>query len=145
MPQQDRWAIAHAEEDGMPILFRYRNQAPVKDTTQFPFLVSILWIYEGDADTGMPGNEVLREMERFEDALDSIDDSSAGFLMVAVTGNDRREWIWYTSDTNRFMALLNAALKGRPKFPLDLSASEDPAWLTYLTIRESSNRRGTDQ
>jgi hypothetical protein len=145
MTQQDRWAIAHAEEDGMPILFRYRNESPVKDTAELPFLVSILWIYDGDATTGMPDNQVLGEMERFEDALDSIDGSGAGFLMVAVTGNDRREWIWYTSDPNRFMSFLNAALKGRPKFPLDLSASEDPAWLTYLTIREASNRRGTDQ
>jgi len=140
MPRQDRWAIAHAEEDGMPILFRYRNESPVKETAQFPFLVSILWIYDGDATTGMPDNQVLGEMERFEDALDSIDDSGAGFLMVAVTGNNRREWIWYTDDTMHFMARLNAALRGRPKFPLDLSASEDPAWLTYLAIRDASSR-----
>src|SRR5882672_3374519 len=128
MPPRDRWAIAHAEEDGMPLLFRYRNELPVKDTAQCPFLVSMLWIYDGEATTGMPDNEVLGQMERFEDVLDSIDNSAAGFLMVAVTGNNRREWIWYTANTARFMALLNNAMQGRPKFPLDLSASEDPGW-----------------
>jgi hypothetical protein len=141
MPGQDRWAIAHAEEDGMPILFRYRNAPPVKDTAQFPFLISILWIYDGDAHAGMPDNDVLGEMERFEDVLDFIDDARGGFLMVAVTGNNRREWIFYTDDTTHFMSLLNANLPGRPKFPLDLSASEDPQWLTYLTIREATSPR----
>jgi|SRR5712691_2134935 len=139
MARHDRWAIAHAEEDGVPMLFRYRNDLPVKDTAQFPLLVSILWEYDGSGSTGMPNNEVLAQMERFEDAVDPIDDSGAAFLMVVVTGNNRREWIWYTGDTTRFASLLNRTLRGRPKFPLDLSASEDPGWLTYLAIREASN------
>lgn len=123
----------------MPMLFRYRNDLPVKDTAQFPLLVSMLWEYDGTESTGMPDNEVLAKMERLEDAIDSIDDAQAAFLMVVVTGNNRREWIWYTDDTTRFALLLNKTLRGRPKFPLDLSASEDPGWRTYLGIREASN------
>ena len=136
MPRQDRWTIAHAEEDGMALLFRYRNEIPVKDPAGFPYVLSIVWEYDGDQNLGMPADETLAQMERLEDSLDSIDDRDA-LLMVVVTGNNRREWIWYVDDTSKYMSLLNQALRGKPKFPIDFSASEDPAWLTYLSIREA--------
>ena|SRR5438094_6333980 len=139
MFEDDRWAVAQAEEDGLPLLFRYRQNVPVKDTTRFPYLISILWNYDGNKEGGMPDDATLAEMDRVEDALDPIDQSGEAFLMVAVTGNNRREWIWYTDDKAKYMSLVNRALPKNTKFPLDFSASEDPAWTTYLSIREASS------
>ncbi len=131
--------MSHAEEDGMPVLFRYRSDSPVKDTARFPYLVSILWQYDGSRNGGMPDDQTLGQMNRVEDALDPIDDSGEAFLMVAVTGNNRREWIWYTNDRDRYMALANRAIPRHPKFPIDFATSEDPSWLTYQSIRDASN------
>jgi hypothetical protein len=139
MAQKDRWAISHAEEDGVPVLFRYRNDLPVKDTTKFPYLVSILWQYDGSQNGGMPDEMTLAHINRVEDALDAIDASGEAFLMVAVTGNNRREWIWYTDDRDRYMALVNRVMPKQARFPLDFATSEDPSWLTYLSIRDASN------
>jgi hypothetical protein len=142
MARDDRWAIAHAEEDGMPVLFRYRSDLPVKDTAQFPYLISVLWQYDGSKNGGMPDDQTLAQMDRVEDALDSIDESGEAFLMVAVTGNNRREWIWYTHNRERYMGLVNRVMPRQSRFPLDFATSEDPTWLTYLSIRDASNPSG---
>ncbi len=118
MEQEEQWAILEAEEDGVPLLFRFRTAIPVGDTTAFPFLISILWTYDGKRNEGMHSGEA--------------------FLMVAVTGNNRREWIWYTDDRARYMALVNKALPRQTKFPLDFATSEDPSWQTYRSIRDAS-------
>jgi len=138
MEQEEQWAILEAEEDGVPLLFRFRTAIPVGDTTAFPFLISILWTYDGKRNEGMPDDGTLAMMDRVEDALDWVDDSGEAFLMVAVTGNNRREWIWYTDDRARYMALVNKALPRQTKFPLDFATSEDPSWQTYRSIRDAS-------
>ena len=139
MGQEDQWAILEAEEDGAPLLFRFRSAIPVADTAAFPFLISILWIYDGKQNEGMPDDGTLAMMDRVEDALDYVDASGEAFLMVVVTGNNRREWIWYTSDRQRYMALVNRAMPKQQKFPLDFATSEDPGWQTYRSIRDASN------
>jgi hypothetical protein len=139
MAQQDQWAILEAEEDGVPLLFRFRTNIPVADTNAFPFLISIMWIYDGKRNEGMPDDGTLAMMDRVEDALDWVDDSGEAFLMVVVTGNNRREWIWYTSDRQRYMALVNKAMPRQPKFPLDFATSEDASWQTYRSIRDAAN------
>jgi len=139
MAQHDQWAMLEAEEDGAPLLFRFRSSIPVRDTNEFPFLISILWIFDGDRNGGMPDDKTLAMMDRVEDALDAVDNSGAAFLMVVVTGNNRREWIWYTNSRERYMALVNRALPRQQKFPLDFATSEDPSWGTYRSIRDASN------
>jgi len=138
MDAEDRWAMSHAEEDGQPVLLRFRSGLPVKETTRFPFLISILWIYDGSKNGGMPDDRTLAMMDRVEDSLDWIDESGEAFLMVAVTGNNRREWIWYTNNRERYMALVNRSLPRQTKFPIDFTTSEDPSWLTYKSIRDAS-------
>ena len=138
MGAEDRWAMSHAEEDGQPVLLRFRSDFPVKETARFPFLISILWIYDGSKNGGMPDDRTIAMMDRVEDSLDWIDESGEAFLMVAVTGNNRREWIWYTNNRERYMALVNRSLPRQTKFPIDFTTSEDPSWLTYKSIRDAS-------
>jgi hypothetical protein len=139
MGPEDQWAILEAEEDGVPLLFRFRGSVPVADTTAFPFLISIMWNYDGKRNEGMPDDGTLAMMDRVEDALDFVDNSGEAFLMVVVTGNNRREWIWYTSDRQRYMAMVNKSLPRQPKFPLDFATSEDASWQTYRSIRDAAN------
>lgn len=131
------WAIARGEEDGRPLLFRYRDKPPISDLTRFPYLISVLWQYQGDATGGMPDDDTLANMDDMEDAVLPIDGSDNAFLMAVITGNNHREWLWYAADAQTFSWVFNEALRGKPKFPLDLQATADPEWLTYLSIRES--------
>jgi hypothetical protein len=138
MAPDDRWAMCHAEEDGVPILFRFRADLPLQNTADYPFLISIVWPYDGSRNGGMPDDRTLALMDRLEDALDAIDAGGGAFLMIVMTGNNRREWIWYTDDRERYMALVNRALPRQPRFPIDFTTSEDPGWVTYRTIRDAS-------
>ena len=73
MGEEDRWAMSHAEEDGQPVLLRFRSDLPVKETARFPFLISILWIYDGSKNGGMPDDRTLAMMDRVEDSLGFIE------------------------------------------------------------------------
>src|SRR2546428_13423505 len=96
MGEEDRWAMSHAEEDGQPVLLRFRSDLPVKETTRFPFLISILWIYDGSKNGGMPDDRTLAMMDRVEDSLDWIDESGEAFLLAAGARKNRRAWAWAT-------------------------------------------------
>ena len=40
---------------------------PVADTTAFPFLISVMWTYDGKRNEGMPDDGTLSMMDRVED------------------------------------------------------------------------------
>lgn len=134
----DGWVVAEGKEDNLPILYRLRQCVPdgisVKD---YPFLLSILWSYETDNASGMPSNEINDQQLSFDDALDQMDNTGSGTMMLAVTGNGRREWVWYVNDPQVWLQNLHECLQGHPVYPLDIQQSEDPEWETWKTFRDS--------
>ena len=133
----DAWVIAEGYED-LPILYRLRKCVPegilIKD---YPFLLSILWEYETDNPSGMPSNEINKLQSSFENALDQMNSSGSGIMMLVVTGNGRREWVWYVNDPQVWLQILHECLQGHPAYPLDIQQSEDPEWETWKTFRDS--------
>ena len=51
--------------------------------------------------------------------------------MVVVTGKGACEWRFYSKDNAEFMAVLNRAFAGQPKYPIDVTHQSDPKWLEY--------------
>lgn len=128
----DTWAMLQSSENGLPILIRMREHAPPKiDTKSYPHLISILWQYDGTESNGMPRSDVNSQMETFENILDSLEERSVAYLVVAITGNNRKEWLWYASDPERYITSINDALSGSPKYPIDIQVSSDPKWETF--------------
>jgi len=52
-------------------------------------------------------------------------------LALVSTGENLREWIYYTQSGEEFFNRLNTALAPRPKFPIEIRSAADPAWATY--------------
>ena len=48
-----------------------------------------------------------------------------------MSGENLREWIFYTRSQNEFLKRLNRALAGKPAFPIEIHAAADPLWTTY--------------
>lgn len=118
-------------------MYRLRNNVPdgifIKD---YPYLLSILWQYEFDEPSGMPSAEINKEQLAFDDALDEMDATGLGTMMLAITGNGRREWVWYVTDPQQWLSSLHHCLKGHPAYPLDIQQSEDRGWGTWKTFRD---------
>ena len=134
----DPWTIAEGNEDGLPVLYRLRGCVPDGiSISKYPYLLSILWHYETKEESGMPSKDTNEQQLAFDDALDEMDNTGQGTLMLVVTGNGRREWIWYVSNPQDWLASLHTCLVGHPVYPLDIQQSEDSEWNTWKTFRDS--------
>ena len=138
MTADDTWTMATAEEDGMPLIFRIRNQPPPfarKDS--FPNLLGVSWQYEPDNEQGMPAHDVVERMGHLEDLLmPAFEVARQAFLTVVVTGKGLREWQWYVRNADQTMELVNEALGEYEPFPVEFSFQEDPEWEGYSRFRD---------
>ena len=52
------------------------------------------------------------------------------------TGDDRRDWIFYTLSVHIFGRKLNEALADLPTLPLHIIAENDPRWEAYDEMQQ---------
>jgi len=134
----DPWTIAEGNENGLPTILRFRSRVPVGVAEEsYPHLINIYWRYEPGRQKGMPGQDDYDRMRTFEDALDEVEGPNAGYMMLSITGNSRKEWIWYVKSREGFQQALNQHLRGLPVFPVELEAADDPGWDNYHRLLRS--------
>lgn len=133
MSSDDLWTIATGQDGDKPLIFRIRNKAPsFARKSDFPHLIAVSWPYESLRDNEMPSQDVVEQMDQFEELVETaLERARQAFLSVVVTGNGVREWQWYSRDPNETMELVNEALAGCDPFPIQLSLEEDPEWEGY--------------
>ena len=122
----DGWSVARSQDpdNGRLLILRFRSSRP-PELASCPNLVAIVWPYES-AD-GMPTRAERTRMNELEDLLEAaIESSKRGILTAVVTGNGVREWQYYAQDADVFLKSVNQALAGRPVFPVQISAEDDP-------------------
>ncbi len=133
----DTWTISEGLEDELPVLYRFRVGVPEGISLhEYPYLLSILWQYEIENPSGMPSKHQNEQQLGFDDALDQMDNIGHGMLMAAITGNGRREWIWYVNDTQEWLKKLHISLEWHPVYPLNIEQTEDIGWLTWKALRD---------
>ena len=129
------WSIAEGENNGFPVLYRFRSSIPkIIKETNFPHKISIVWQYQGENTKGMPSKETNQLQINFDDALDEIGTGEIGVLMIAITGNNQKEWIWYVKDPHNWMNQMIKCLDNHPQYPLDFQHSRDEQWDTYKSF-----------
>jgi hypothetical protein len=139
----DQWLIVTAENEqsGESAVFRIRMTRPtVPGIGSLSTAISINWSY--DTDTGMPSPETKEAMDAFEDSVDPITgDNDFSELMYVATGGGKREWLFYSSDQDRFMKELNTLLAGDEPYPLEIELYEDPEWTIWAEIAQAIEER----
>lgn len=134
---QESWVMDGGElENGLPFTVRFREDLPDEnERKKLKMLVIISWAFEPADGTGMPPEEILDEMESFEDLLDeALVEKGAARLMTVFTGDGVREWQFYTGDEEFFMEKFNAAMVGKLILPLEIEAFEDENWDAYKDV-----------
>jgi hypothetical protein len=140
-PVNERWTVAQAEKNGLPMLIRFRSERPQGvQSASYPFLISATWSYSQANPAGMPSSEELESMSRFEDALEAaLETSQSAYLMVILTSNGDRDWLWYSRSEEETMRLVNQALKGHTKYPVQFAIQKDPGWKAYGQFESGSS------
>ena len=135
--EEVRGVIGHVEQDGLPVLYRYIDEAPSDEKrAQLPWLTVIAWAYDGSSRNGMPPVDVNARMvdleERIETGVEAL-----GFCehTVSKTGNGLKELVYYIHDRETFSERLNAALDGQPRYPIDIAFYHDPEWQDLALTR----------
>jgi hypothetical protein len=136
---EERWTIAQGQEDGKQVLYRFRNAEPRGiHREDFPRLINIYWRFDGTNTGGMPPSLIHQRMVNLEEALDPVEGPSVGFHVLAITGNSRKEWVWYAVSAERFLEAVNQALAGREPFPIEIEEAVDPEWATFRGFLDSA-------
>ena len=123
---------ATGEEDGLPVIYRSVKEVPDGAIeSDYPNLISIYWRYDGASSNGMPDAATNDQQINFEAALDHLDKTGISHLMLVVTGNNRKEWLWYVRDIEDWMSNFNQALNEESTYPIEIENNDDPQWLIY--------------
>ena len=122
------WTMAKGSEDDLPVLIRTRVRAPQGVSSDaFPDTVEIVWRFDAGGTNGMPGIDLTARMMECEAALDSLEGSDSGFLGISITGNGRREWVWYVVNGDAFRARVRDLMaRSGDRYPLELPPSPAP-------------------
>lgn len=133
------WQIVTVENKEQQIRTTIRlrvRKPPMLDGRAFACAVEISWPYDG-AD-GYPSGEVNQKQLAFETALDDLSGMNGFSELVQVsTGTGKKDWLYYTSDQDRFMRTLNALLAGHDAYPIQINFYEDPNWQIWSEVVEA--------
>lgn len=102
--------------------------------------VEVTWPYgddEADSD-GMPCMQLSELMSQATDAMQGAFDRDPVAVMTGIyTGDNERNWIFYTASVNIFGRKLNEALADMPLLPLKIYCENDPQWAEYDEMAEA--------
>ena len=129
-------AISKQEGTGRAIVFRYAKEFRAGfERSIFPHRVILVWKYQ--SESGMPVPREREAMDRMEDLLGPlVDTSGVSVLALVSTGGNLREWIFYARAESEFLAALNQALTGQPRFPIEVHTARDAEWSSYERFRK---------
>jgi Family of unknown function (DUF695) len=136
IPPRDIWATATGDERGTPVIYRYR-QNHTADPSRYPHALRIVWPYDGQVRNGMPPVEDNKLQVGFEDAIGTLGEGRAGYLMLVLTGNGRKEWLYYVEDPKRWLEELNRSLATHKPYPLQIGDWLDEGWSTWQKFADS--------
>lgn len=129
---ENMYFTATGEQDGRPVIYRSMQFVPDGEReSDYPSLINIYWPFDVKSNNGMPDRDSNNKQMEFEDALSSLDVSGTSHLMLVITGNGRKEWIWYVKDIELWMEKLNSLLAGTEVYPIEIETSHDPEWAAY--------------
>ena len=132
----DAWFSAEGKQGGLPVIIRARqNLGSIAGVESHPELLRICWPFVPDAASGLPGTELNDRMNAFEEAIitDLERDQLCIFFCVYLHDGVKR-WFAYTRDVQATSQRINAALVGHPRYPIEITVEDDPAWQEYADL-----------
>ena len=127
--KDDSWSLGKLSMNDQEHFVRIRNSLPsAPDRELYPNLILVSWTYP-TGPSGLPTAETAQLMQEFENAIESaLEAKGLAVLAACLTGSGTKEWRYYTSDKEEFMAKFNSGLRGHPAYPIRLQFFADPQW-----------------
>jgi hypothetical protein len=135
---EEKGIIGRYVEDGFPVIMKFVNELPEKQIMEkLPFLVVISWEYDGKKNNGMPEKKINQKMIILEDAIDKSMETTEIFTHAySRTGNNLKEFVYYGTNQEEFMNLLNKTLDKHEEYPIEIKFYEDKDWTEFKKVLE---------
>ena len=139
--EEDTWTATEGENENIPFLLRFRpHLQSFIETKEYNKRLVISWNYESEDDSLLPSKQDMELMEEVENSLvDSFETDVQAVLAFVYTGNNLREWHWYTRDITETGHRLNEALADFERLPVGLVAEDDEEWEEYHAVLEGAD------
>ncbi len=137
--EEDGWTSPTESESGKLIMVTGRRDVDLfMSNPKFNIRIEITWKYDGDA-SGMPDKTTSETMEKVQDALQTMFIKDPVAVLTGIyTGDNERNWVYYTLSTHIFGRKLNEALSEFALLPIEIYAENDPEWNEYREMKEIS-------
>lgn len=134
--QDETGIIGRYYEDNFPVIVKFVNEFPEESVrTKYPMLTVVSWKYKGEGNNGMPLKDVNKKMIVLEDAIDNAMNSSKLFQHAySRTGNNLKEFIYYSTNQDDFMKVLNDALAEHERYPIEINFYQDEEWSEFQKL-----------
>ena len=144
---EGQWVIAQGGDEKRPTLIRVRTDLDAASgRPRWPNRLAVVWTYVLEGEEGqrrLPTSAQQADMARLEDALTTgLEGRGIGVLTSVATSGGQREWVWYCRPPAEMNPAFNAALKGHPRYPLQLHIAADPGWSAYQRLRAAIRKDG---
>ena len=138
MDNENWWTAPTESESGKLIMVTGRKDVEkFRSNPRYNIRVEVTWKYDGDA-SGMPDKETSTLMEEVQEALQKeFKKDPVAVLTGIFTGDNQRDWIFYTLSTHIFGRKLNESLASFPLLPLTIYTENDPGWEEYDEMSEA--------
>ena len=137
--EKDWWTSPTESDNGRLIMVTGRRDVEkFRDNSRFNIRVEVTWKYNGDA-SGMPDVATSTLMSEVQDALEAVFEKDPVAVLTGIyTGDDERNWVFYTLSTHIFGRKLNEALSDFELLPITIYAENDADWAEYAEMKELS-------
>lgn len=138
MNEKEDWWTSPAEgENGNLIMVTGRRDVDkFRKNPRFNIRIEVTWDY-GPTPDGMPDTSTSEMMEKVQDLLQEMFAKDPVAVLTGIyTGDNRRNWVFYTLSTNIFGRKLNEALAALPTLPLSIYCENDPDWAEYSEMKD---------
>ncbi len=137
--KNDWWTSPTESENGRLIMVSGRRDVDkFRNNPRFSIRAEITWKYTGDS-SGMPDEPTSKIMEAVTEALQTAFAKDPAAVMTGIyTGDNRRDWIFYTVSTHIFGRKVNEALAPFDLLPIEIYTENDPDWAEYTEMKELS-------
>lgn len=135
----DWWTSPTESDNGRLIMVTGRRDVEkFRNNPRFNIRIEITWKYEGGA-SGMPDLKTSSLMEQVQEALEKeFEKDPVAVLTGIYTGDDERNWVFYTLSTHIFGKKINEALLAFEMLPITIYAENDPEWNEYQEMKDLS-------
>ncbi|MFW9082033.1 DUF695 domain-containing protein [Pseudomonas sp. P2757] len=124
-PEDIPYQEADFPDIASPMRYRMNGSITVIDKQALPFKVRVTWKYT--SKTFLPEAIELERMDKMEDLLlSAVKDQGPAKWVCTVTGEHRREWIFYTPSDLVFISRLQSVLAPTGPYPVEWSTRKEP-------------------